>query len=357
MAQSMEDRIREWEGLAVVTRYDRAVDAWIFVALHDRTLGPPTGGCRMKVYDRPEDGLTDALRLARGMTYKWAGVDMPFGGGKSVIALSRPLKEEEREHILTSFGELLEALNGAYWTGEDLGTTPSDMAVVARTSRYVHGAGPDGGEPIDPGPYTARGVLAGIQGALEHAVGTPEPEGRSILIQGVGHVGAPLARLLDERGARLLLTDMDGERAAALAREVGGEVVEPERAFDTSCDVFAPCAVGAVLNRETIPRLRCRIVSGAANNQLEGPEDAARLHDRGILYVPDYILNAGGAIALPLLREGRPEAEIFERIDGIRATVLTLLEEAGERGTSPQDAADRLVRRRLGRTGPARPSR
>lgn len=350
VTKGMAELIREWDGLAVVVRHDPAAEAWIFIALHDATLGSPTGGCRMQVYPAPEDGLRDALRLARGMTRKWAGVGLEVGGGKSVMALSRPLEEEERRGLLLRFARLVDALGGGYWGGEDLGTTPEDMAFLARETRYVHGIDRGGGEPVavDPGPFTARGVLAGIRAAVAEVFGGPELEGRSVLIQGVGDVGRPLAGLLRDEGATVVLSDLDPERAEAAAAELGASVVAAADVYATQCDVFAPCAVGAVLNRETIPRLRCRIVAGSANNQLDDEEaDAARLLERGILYAPDYIVNAGGAIALGYMAKDRGEEEILRRVDAIRDTLREILAEARERGESPLDAAARRVERVL----------
>jgi len=353
MSPGMTELIQEWDGLAVVVRRDEPSDAWFFVALHNETLGPPTGGCRMQVYLRPEDGLLDAMRLARGMTHKWAGVGLDIGGGKSVMALSRPLEGEERAGMLRRFARLLNALHGGYWGGEDLGTTPEDMAFLARETPYIHGILREGGEggsltAVDPGPFTARGVLAGIRAAAEHVFGRPELSDRSVLIQGVGDVGIPLAELLAEEGARLLLSDLNGKKVVALAGRLGAQVVPPDQVYEAECDVFAPCAVGAVLNETTIPGLRCRIVAGSANNQLRHEDaDGTRLLAREIVYVPDYIVNAGGAIALGYLSRNRPEPEIWERVDGIQETVAEILEEAKERGESPVVAARRRVERVL----------
>ena len=206
MTNGFQELIEGWDGAGVVVHFDAATEAWFFVALHDATLGPPTGGCRMKIYPRPAEGLLDAMRLSRGMTYKWAVAGLGFGGGKSVIALRAPLRGEERAALLRRFGRFLEGLHGAYWTGEDMGTTPDDMATIAEESRFVHGVvGRDSRtgtrEAVDPGPYTAQGVLAGIQGALEHTEGSSDLSGTSVLIQGVGDVGAPLARLMKEAWA------------------------------------------------------------------------------------------------------------------------------------------------------------
>jgi len=342
----MRELIEVWDGLSVVVRHDHESDAWFFIALHDATLGPPTGGCRMTVYPRPEDGLVDAMRLARGMTFKWAGVGMEFGGGKSVIALSRPLEGEERTRTLLRFGQLLEALRGAYWSGEDMGTTPEDMATIARETRYVQGVLGEGSakEAVDPGPYTALGVLAGIRATMSHTLGSADLRDRSVLIQGAGDVGGPLASLLEEEGAHVLVSDLDEERARKVAARTGGEVVPPEQVYETPCDLFAPCAIGGILNRDTIPQLRCRMVAGAANNQLRDEEaDSRRLVDREITYAPDYIVNAGGAIALILLGRRAPADQIHARIAGIESSVRDILDEAASTSEPPLVAAQRKV--------------
>jgi leucine dehydrogenase len=347
----MRELMEDWDGMAVVVRHDKPSDAWFFIALHDDTLGAPTGGIRMQVYPRPEDGLKDAMRLARGMTHKWAGVGLEVGGGKSVLALSRPLEGEERAGTLRRFAHLVDGLRGGYWGGEDMGTTPDDMAFLARETPFIHGIRKEDGSAVDPGPFTARGVLAGIRASVEHAFGDASLAGRSVLIQGVGDVGLPLARLLGSEGARVLVGDLDPERARVVAKEVDGEVVAPENVHHAECDVFAPCAVGAILNEGTIPALRCRIVAGSANNQLANEkEDAARLLERGIVYAPDYIVNAGGAVALAYLSQGGSEEEIWARVDGIRDTVAEILREAREQGESPVVAAGRRVERILSRS-------
>ncbi len=343
----MQKLIEEWSGESVVARYDRAAQTWMFIAIHDTTLGAAMGGCRMKVYGSPEEALHDAMRLAEGMTYKWATIGFDLGGGKSVLAVPRRLEGREREALFRGFGRLIDSLKGAYACGPDLGTTPEDMAVIAQETPYVHG-GTRQGETADPGPYTALGVLAGVRSAVRQVFGENELAGRSVLIEGVGDVGIPLARLLQQSGARILVSDIDAERAAAVAAEVGGEVVAAARAYETACDVYAPCAVGATLNAETVPVLQCRIVAGCANNQLAGQEDAEQLHARGILYAPDYVINAGGAMALPLLgRREHSEDEIRERILGFEQTLDEIFGEASERGESPLHAATRRVTRVL----------
>lgn len=349
----LQTLIESWDGFAVVSRFDPSTGSWMFIALHDRTLGRPTGGTRVHIYDSPAEGLYDAMHLAEGMTHKWAAADLPFGGGKGVLATPGPLKGEAREGLLRRYGQLVESLRGGFATGEDLGTTPKDMALIGEETRYVIGA--SGGQVTDPGPFTARGVLAALQSAVRAAFGDDELSGRTVLIQGVGDVGAPLARHLAEQGARLRLSDTDGDRLQKLIAELsddhsGPEAVPPERIYDTPCDVFAPCAVGFVLSSESIPQLQCRVVAGSANNQLATDEAAEQLHERGILYTPDYIANSGGAIAFGMMEQGVEDHEIlFARIDKIGDALDEIFEEAADRGESPAHAAHRRVERILAR--------
>lgn len=346
----MQSLIAEWSGEAVVTAFDAPTETWIFIALHNTSLGPAMGGCRMMVYPSPRDGLRDAMRLAEGMTYKWAAIDFELGGGKSVLAVPRPLAGPERERVLRRLGRLIESLRGAYATGPDLGTTPSDMALLRQETRYVHGVGANGRSTIDPGPFTALGVVVGMQAALRHVLGSDDLRGRAVLIQGVGDVGRPLARQLRAAGAEVLLSDVNARAAEQLAAELGGSVVRSDAVYTTPCDVYAPCAVGATLNRDTIEQLRCRIVAGSANNQLADPDDADRLRQRGILYAPDYVINAGGATALPLLGRGdHTEEQIRQRIRGFDRALTEIFTEADARGESPLHAAARRVERVLAR--------
>jgi leucine dehydrogenase len=344
----MEELIRNWDGERVVVRYDAMAGAWMFVAVHDQTLGMALGGCRFKMYTEPREALRDALRLARGMTYKWAAVELPFGGGKAVIAPTHPLDADEREHLLLRFGEMLHSLGGMYGTGIDLGTSPQDMNVIGRRAEWVFGRTPDQGGSGDPGPWTAKGVHAGLRAACEHVFGDISPAGRAVLVQGVGGVGAPLARRLAADGARIMISDALPARATALAAELGADIVKPEAVYSTPCDVFAPCAIGGIINQRSIAKLQCRIVAGSANNQLERDADADALHARGILYVPDFVINAGGAIAhasLELLRW--TEQETSARVQRIQATVAEILEQAAGAGESPLNEATRRAERVL----------
>lgn len=348
MTDNLTDLIRSWDGTGVITRYDSPTETWIFICLHDDSLGPCTGGTRMKVYASPAEGLRDAMRLAAGMTAKWAGIGMAAGGGKAVLAVPRVFEGEERRGLLGRYGALIETLGGSFHTGEDLGTTTEDMRFLAEATHFVHGFDPDTDEKIDPSPYTARGVLAAIQAGLAQTFSSADPAGRTILIQGTGNVGRELAGLLARAGATLLLSDIDTARAEDLAQNLGAQSVALDEVYTTACDVYAPCAVGATLTAETIPQLACRIVAGSANNQLEEPADAERLARRDILYVPDFITNSGGAMAFGLLSQGaKPGEELFAQIDGIGELVTAVLGEAAESGESPLAAAERRVQETL----------
>ena len=347
MSQDFLSMIANWSGQAVVTHHDEPTGAWIFIALHDSTLGPPTGGTRMKVYPSPLDGLRDVQRLAEGMTHKWAGLGMDQGGGKAVLALPRSLDEDEFEPLWERYGAFVESLEGGFLTAADLGMSKHAMTVVARRTRRVLGHDYTNDTPNDPGPYTAHGVHKGIQATLSQVFGTPDVAGRSVLVEGLGGVGGPLCHSLAQEGAELILADLDTTKAQALAEELGGRAIALDAVPDTEADVYAPCAIGATVNPDTIPRLKCRIIAGSANNQLLTPEDADRLHERGILYAPDYIINAGGAMAIVLLYEGMESPAIVQRVETIGNTLEEILAEAAEQDTSPLEAARRRVERRL----------
>jgi len=356
VSENLHSLIENWNGLGVVMSHHRETGSWIFIALHDATLGRPTGGCRLRTYRSPAAGLRDAMRLAEGMTYKWAAMEFPYGGGKSVLAIPGPLEGGPRRELFVRFGQLMNSLNGGYGVGEDLGTTPKDMAFLATVTPYVAGAR-DGGPVPDPGPFTAAGVHAGIMAAIAHLDGTPDLASKSVLVQGVGDVGRPLARLLSDSGARVVASDIDPRRAGAVARECGGTTVDSREVYDTACDVYAPCAVGATLNARTVPMLRCRIVAGSANNQLESPEDAERLQQRGILYAPDYVINGGGAMAFGLMEQGiRDPGELTARVRSIGRSLTEIFREAGGDGSSPLSAAHKRALRVLKRAAPGQPT-
>ena len=342
------ERIRAWDGIGVVCRYDRPTDSWIFISMHDDTMGPFTGGTRMKSYGSLGEALEDGQRLAAGMTAKWAALGMPYGGGKAVLAVPGPLAGEAREGLLRRYGRLIASLAGRFRTGEDMGTTPDDMCILAEETEFVHGFDRETGEKVDPSPYTALGVWSGIVAGCAEVFGSDELKGRTVLVEGLGHVGWRLAEMLHRSGARLIVADIDADRCARAVRELGAATVDPPLVASTECDVYAPSAIGATLNADTIPRLACRLVAGSANNQLAQPEDAERLLERGIVYVPDYVINGGGAMSFGLMSSGEKDPEVLRRqVESIGDTVGELLSEAAERGESPVRAANRRVERVL----------
>jgi leucine dehydrogenase len=336
-----------WEGVRVIAHYDRPTGSWVLIAIHDETLGGAAGGSRMRTYPTTGDALRDAMRLAEAMTCKWAVVDFDYGGGKAVLSVPRPLEGGERAGLIERFGLLLEKLGGLFSTGEDLGTTPADMVRLAGVTRYVNGLDRSTGQLIEPGPYTALGLLGGIRAALAHVYGDSRAAGRTVLVQGLGHVGAPLARMLHGEGARLILCDTDEERMHALARELECSSIAPASMYETPCDVYAPCAMGGTLNAESARALACRIVAGAANNQLESASVADTLHERGILYAPDYVINAGGAVGVSLRHSGASDAATRERVEAISSTLAQIFGEAAKHNESPLHTAERKVKRVL----------
>jgi leucine dehydrogenase len=344
---SWPELVRAWSGEQVVVRFDHETGSWMFVAIHTVSGTRSVGGVRMKTYPAPEDGLVDALRLAEGMTSKWAAIDVPYGGAKAVIALAEPVSGEVRTELLLRFGRLVATLNGRFGVGPDIGTTQDDMALLATETRYVHCYDWKAGAPYDPGIYTALGVLVGMRAGWRHLTGSDDLTGVRVLVQGLGDTGAPLARSLHGSGATVLVNDLDTGRAAALAAELGCEVISAQDVYDADVDVYAPCAVGATLDESTIPRLRCRLVAGAANNQLRDAADAERLVERGILYAPDFVVNGGGAVSLAMVDAGASFDEIERAIHLIDERLTDIFAEAAARGESPVHAANRMVERNL----------
>jgi glutamate dehydrogenase/leucine dehydrogenase len=336
-----EDLLRRWDGEEAVIHFDEPSGAWMFVCVHSTALGPAGGGTRMRVYEQPADGLADAMRLSQAMTVKMAVAGAERGGGKAVLAVPELPTGDARRKLLLRYGELVASLGGTYRTAGDMNIAPADLDIVSERCQWVYGTT---GASGNSGRGTAIGVLHGIRAAVEHVFGSPDLTGRSVLVQGAGSVGQDLARLLEAEGATVLVSDIDEARAA----EAGGAVVPARDALTTDCDVYSPCAVGGTLNAETIPALRCRIVAGSANNQLAVPEDAQRLHDRGILYAPDYVINAGGVIQLIGLEDhGWDEAELERNLATIGDTLRQLFREADEAGITPAAAAERLAAQRI----------
>jgi leucine dehydrogenase len=345
---TFEELLEAWDGETAVIRRDGESGAWIFVCLHSTRLGPAGGGTRMKVYGTPAEGLQDAMRLSAAMTRKLAVAGLPLGGGKAVIAVPEIPNGKERRALFLRYGDLVASLRGTYRTSSDMNTGEADMDVIGERTEYVFGRSVEAGGSGSPAPPTAVGVYHGIRASLAHVFGSDDLEGRVVVVQGAGGVGSPLADQLASAGASVLVADIDPGRARAVAARVGGSALPADRVFETDCDVYAPCAVGGVLSAETVPRLRCRIVAGSANNQLAEPGAAELLHARGILYAPDYVINAGGAIAIVGLEQfGWSRSEVDAALARIGEALQQIYERADARGISTAAAADVLVDERL----------
>jgi leucine dehydrogenase len=329
----------------VVFFFDRPSGLKAIVALHDTTLGPAVGGCRMWPYASGAEALTDVLRLARGMTYKAAMARMAFGGGKTVI-IGDPRTDKSRD-LFRALGRAIDSLDGRYYTGEDVGTSPVDMDWASEETRYVLGRASGGSG--DPSPVTARGVWLGIRTAVAHKLGHADLTGVRVAIQGLGHVGYNLAKLLAKDGAPLIVTDLDPGRAERAGREFGAKVVGSDEILSVPADVLAPCALGGVINDESLPRLACAIVAGAANNQLLEDRHGAALHARGILYAPDYVINAGGLIniAEELSPRGYDRERALAQVQHIATTLGEVFERAEREDLPTYQIADRIAEERI----------
>jgi leucine dehydrogenase len=340
--------MREFDGHELVAfGHDEFTGLRAVVAIHSTALGPAAGGCRMWAYGSTDEAVTDALRLSRGMSYKNAMAGLPFGGGKSVI-IGDPRRRKTPE-LFEAFGRFVDSLAGRYITAEDVGTTMTDMESVSRATRFVAGlrreAGTFGG---DPSPKTALGVYLGIKSAAKFRLGRNDLAGMAVAVQGVGGVGYHLCRLLSAEGARLHVADVRSEAVDRVCDEMGAQPVPTETVLFEEVDVVAPCALGAVLSPATIARLRARVVAGAANNQLAEDTDGLLLHLAGILYAPDYVINAGGIISVA--REyfgGSSEAQVTTEIHGIAARLTEIFERARRENRPTNAVADQLARERI----------
>jgi leucine dehydrogenase len=335
--------------------HDRASGLTAIIAIHSTHLGPAAGGTRFWHYADPSGAMRDALRLSRGMSYKNAMAGLPMGGGKAVILADRT--GTKTPAMLAAFGDAVEALGGRYVTAEDVGITEADMVAVSQRTAHVSGlpvAG-EGSAGGDPGPFTAMGIFLGIKAAVRHKLGKDSVAGVHVALQGTGSVGGGVARLLAQEGAKLTLADLNAARAAELARELGASVASSDAIMSTSCDVFSPNALGAILDDEGIARLDCAIVAGGANNQLAKADHGAVLAARGVLYAPDYVINAGGIISVALeylaRRAGTPADinEVRKRLAQIPGRLESIWTESDSTGTSPDVVVDRMAQSLIGR--------
>jgi leucine dehydrogenase len=324
---------------------DPAYGAHGIIALHSTALGPAVGGCRLWHYASSQNATLDAMRLARAMSYKNALAGLPFGGGKAV--LRRPAGDFDRKALFKAFAKLLEDLKGQYVTAQDVGTNADDMDLVARHTRHVTGLtrrpGQAGG---DPSPWTALGLFKAMQTAAQHTLGR-DLDRVTVAVQGLGHVGAHLCTLLHQAGARLIVADADSARARMIAKAFGADVVSIDDILEVEADILAPCALGAVLNPKTIPHLKVALVCGGANNQLETEEDGHRLFRRGIVYAPDYVVNAGGIINNSAEYLGESVADVEARIAMIPERLARILRQSDLEHRAPHAVADALARAQI----------
>jgi leucine dehydrogenase len=328
---------------------DRETGLKVIIAVHSTHLGPGAGGVRFWHYPETGDAVRDALRLSRGMSYKNAMAGLPMGGAKAVI-LADPDRTKSAD-LFAAYGRAVDRLGGAYVTAEDVGITVADLVEVAKQTSFVSGlpAG-EGQAGGDPGPYTSYGVFLGVKAAVRHKLGKDSLSGLHIAIQGAGSVAGGLARRAAEEGARISLADIDRGRAEKLAAETGATLVDPSEIMTLEADVLSPNALGAILTEASIAALRVPVVAGGANNQLATPADGQRIHQRGILYAPDYVINAGGIInvAMEYLKSGDQET-VTRSVEQIPVRLEQIWRESDETGRNPADVADTMAQRLIGR--------
>ena len=331
----------------VHVRRDEASGLQAIVAIHDTRLGPSLGGCRFISYADEQSAFTDALRLARGMTYKAAITGLAHGGGKSVIM--RPAGAFDRTALFTAFGRFVNDLGGRYITAEDSGTSLEDLETIRTQTKSVTGIDPKNGGSGDPSPFTALGVRRGIEASVKHALGRSSLDGVTVAVQGVGHVGYYLCRELSALGAKLFVSDIDATRTARVRDEFGATVVPNDAIVATACDVYAPCALGGAINDVTLAQLQAKVVAGAANNQLAEPRHGVALFERGITYAPDYAINAGGLINVSQEVLGYNVDIVHTRTMKIYDTILEIVQRSAREKIPSDRIADRMAEERLAR--------
>lgn len=332
----------------VVFCHDEDSGLKAIIAINDTTLGPALGGTRMKDYATEEEALLDACRLARAMTYKAALADLDLGGGKAVI-LGDPSRKSEA--LLRAYGRFVHRLGGRYITSVDSGLSSQDLEMVMRETPYAHGGPPRGGRGGDPSPITAFGVFKGMETCLEALGEQPSLRGKRVAIQGLGQVGRALAAMLIEAGAHVIAADVDEDKVGVCQEEYGAEPCSPGDIHQVECDIFAPCALGGAINSTTINELKCRIIAGAANNVLAQAELAEELHQRGLLYAPDYVINAGGLIHVALEKTPYLPSEIQQIVSGIRGRLSAIFARAAREDLPPLVISNRMARERIAGSG------
>ncbi|HET7580641.1 MAG TPA: branched-chain amino acid dehydrogenase [Bacillales bacterium] len=317
------------------------------IAIHDTTIGPALGGTRMWQYESEEAAIEDAIRLARGMTYKNAAAGLNLGGGKTVI-IGDPRKDKN-EAMFRAFGRYIQGLNGRYITAEDVGTSVEDMDLIHEETDYVTGISVAFGSSGNPSPVTAYGVYRGMKAAAMEAYGSDSLEGKTVAVQGVGHVAYSLCEHLHQEGANLIVTDINKEAVERAVNDFGAKAVDPDDIYSVECDIFAPCALGAVINDETITQLRAKVIAGSANNQLRDDTHGNQLHEMGIAYAPDYVINAGGVINVADELHGYNRERAMKKVEAIYDNVARVFEISKRDGVPTYVAADRLAEERIER--------
>ncbi|MDV2580932.1 Glu/Leu/Phe/Val family dehydrogenase [Alkalibacillus haloalkaliphilus] len=337
--------MEEYDYEQVVFCQDKNSGLKAIIALHDTTLGPALGGTRMWTYDSEEEAVIDALRLAKGMTYKNAAAGLNLGGGKTVI-IGDPKKDKNPE-MFRAFGRYIQGLNGRYITAEDVGTTEHDMDYIYMETDYVTGISPEFGSSGNPSPATAYGMYRGMKAAAKEAFGTDSLEGKTVAVQGVGNVAYHMCKHLHEEGAKLIVTDINKESVERAVEDFGAQAVDPDDIYTVDCDIYAPCALGATLNDETIPKLKAKAIAGSANNQLAEHKHGDMLHDAGIVYAPDYVINSGGVINVADELNGYNKERAFKQIDTIYDSLSKIFEISKRDNISTHIAADRMAEERI----------
>ncbi|HLR08203.1 MAG TPA: Glu/Leu/Phe/Val dehydrogenase [Bacillota bacterium] len=315
------------------------------IAIHDTTLGPALGGARMWTYDSENEAIEDALRLARGMTYKNAAAGLDLGGGKAVI-IGDPKKDKNPE-MFRAFGRYIQSLNGRYITAEDVGTTEHDMDVIYLETDFVTGTSSASGSAGNPSPITAYGIYTGMKAAAKEAFGSNDLSGRTIAVQGVGNVAYALCEYLHKEGAKLIVTDINEHAVKKAVEAFNARAVDPDDIYDVGCDIYAPCALGATLNDDTIPKLKAKVIAGSANNQLKLPKHGDMLHERGILYAPDYVINAGGVINVADELHGYNRERAMKKVETIYDSLQKVFDIARRDNIPTYKAADRMAEERI----------
>jgi len=316
------------------------------IAIHDTTLGPALGGTRMWTYDTEEEAIEDALRLARGMTYKNAAAGLNLGGGKTVI-IGDPKKDKNPE-MFRAFGRYIQSLNGRYITAEDVGTTEEDMDLIHMETDFVTGISAESqGSSGNPSPVTGYGIYKGMKAAAKEVYGDESLEGKTVAVQGVGNVAYALCEHLHKEGAKLIVTDINKEAVNRAVEAFGAEAVDPDNIYGVDCDIYAPCALGATINDETIPQFKAKIIAGSANNQLKASKHGDIIHEKGILYAPDYVINAGGVINVADELNGYNQARAMKKVETIYDSLSKVFEIARRDQIPTHTAADRMAEERI----------